>query len=66
MQVKKEVIESVQKNLQDELRKIQVKIQSNKYEVKKLAEVQSSLKRQRKVYCDLIWSLDQEKKGSSK
>lgn len=57
MQVKKEVIETVQSHLQNELNKVRMKIVSNKFEIKKLAETQAILKRERKVYCDLIWVL---------
>jgi hypothetical protein len=66
MQVKKEVVVAVQSNLQNELDKVRSKIASNKFEIKKLAEAQALLKRERNVFCDLIWKLGQHVKGIGK
>ncbi|MFA5397995.1 MAG: hypothetical protein WC346_18430 [Methanogenium sp.] len=47
----------VKVKLEDELKKVQIQVNRNKYEIKKLAETQSELKRERKVLCNLIYTI---------
>ena len=62
MQVKKQAIEEVQTRLTNELNAVQSKIRNNKSAIKQMAEAQAILKRERKVICDLIYSLRTDKK----
>jgi hypothetical protein len=47
----------VRVKLEDELKKVQIQVSRNKYEIKKLSEAQAELKKERKVLCNLIYTI---------
>ena len=57
MNIKKAAYDAVYQRLENDLASLNGKIRRNRWDMKKLAEEQASMKRQRGILCDLMYEL---------